>query len=131
MIKAKIVSILSHDNVHIVRFDASGDILTMMSLELSEKVKLGASVLLQVKSSHVAIGKGMDDTKMSYSNVIKSRITSLNKGELFCVLKLTTNSDTSLEALITASSCDRLGLNVDDDVTAYIKASEISIAKVF
>lgn len=130
MIKATVKQVQNCDSLHIVKFDFNGQTLTMMSLELGTEITEGKEVLLQVKPSHVAIGKGTEDMLISYSNRLESKIVSISTGELLANVKLEVASDTILESIITKDSVSRLDLQEQDKVIAYIKASELSIAKV-
>ena len=130
MIQAIVKQIQNCDSLHIVKFDFKGQTLTMMSLELGSEICEGKEVLLQMKPSHIAIGKGTKDMLISYSNRLESKIVSITTGELLASLKLEVASDTILESIITKDSVSRLELKEQDSVIAYIKASELSIAKV-
>lgn len=130
MIEAKVTKILNHENLYIVKFLAQNQTLTMVSLELSKKVKVGASVQLQVKSSHVAIGKNLQNMQVSYANALHCHVVSLKSGELLSVAKLKISEDLYLESIITNESCQRLKLKQDDEVVAFIKASELSILRI-
>jgi len=130
MIKAVVKRIENCDSLHLVKFDFKGQTLTMMSLELSSNIKVGTQVLLQAKSSHVAIGKNTQDMLISYSNRLDSKIVSITQGELLASVKLELCEDVILESIITKDSVARLELKEQEIVTAYIKASELSIAKV-
>ncbi len=129
MIEAKVIKIENCDSLHIVKFDFEGQALSMMSLELDSSVEVGTKVLLQVKPSHVAIGKNISG-ELSYSNQLESQIVSINAGKLLCSIKVQIAKDTILESIITNSSLERMELQDGDKVIALIKASEISIAKV-
>lgn len=128
IVKAIITNIQSQDNLNIVSFDFNGTPLTMMSLELKQEVQIGKTVELNIKPTTVAIAKEFSG-QISYSNQIQSRIDSIEMGELLCAITLG-SQDSSFESIITASSAKRLALKKQDSVTAFIKASEISISKV-
>lgn len=125
---ATIKEIQTVDSLNIVSFDFFGTTLTMMSLELKDEVKVGKQVILRIKPTTVAIAKGFSGD-ISYSNQIESSIKSIEIGELLCSIKLTSN-ETIFESIITSKSAKRLDLKENDNVTAFIKASEISISKV-
>ncbi len=127
-LKSSIKDIQTVDNLNIVCFDFFGTTLTMMSLELQDEIKIGKSVILKIKPTTVAIAKNFSG-EISYSNQIKSIIEDIEIGELLCSIKLKSNS-TFFESIITSKSAKRLDLKKGDEVTAFIKASEISIAKV-
>lgn len=125
---ATVSQIQNCDTLYIVKFDFAGQTLSMMSLDLSEDIKVGVSVKLVVKPSHVAIAKNFS-AEVSYSNQLVSTIQSIENGQLLSNVKLR-SFDTVLEAIITVESSQKLDLKVGDKVTALIKASELSILEV-
>ncbi|MCW8895665.1 MAG: TOBE domain-containing protein [Sulfurimonas sp.] len=125
---AHVKEIKSVENLNIVKFDFEGVTLSMMSLELPESVKVGAKVKLGTKATHIAIAKGFSG-EVSYSNQLHVKIIHVDNGELLSSIKLQAES-TSLESIITRDSSDRMNLHVDDEVTAFIKANELSIVEV-
>ncbi len=126
-LEALIKQIDTIDNLNIVTFDFYGTHLQMMSLDLSEKMKVGKRVLLSVNPTVVAIGKDFSG-RLSYSNQINATIQSIEKGELLSSIKLSLHAN-SLESIITTHSVRNMNLNVGDEVTALINASDLSIAK--
>ncbi len=127
-LKAKVTDIKENQNLHIVKFDSGGAELAMMSLELPENVRVGANVILGFKPSHLSLAKNFSGS-VSFSNRIATKIVSIDKGELLAVVKLSGECG-RMESLITMNSAKKMGLNVGDEVTAFIKASELSIAEV-
>jgi molybdopterin-binding protein len=127
-IEARIKDIQTVDSLNIVTFEFEGINLSMMSLELKDEVQVGKKVLLGTKPTAVAIAKEFSG-EISYSNQIKANIENIEIGQLLCSINLRT-STTSFESIITAKSAKRLNLKQGDEVTALIKASEISISKV-
>ena len=116
------------DSLNIVNFDFNGIALSMMSLELNANIQIGTKVKLNCKSSHIAIAKNFSG-EVSYSNRLDCEIVSLVNGELLCCLHLKI-FDTVLESIITVNSSKKMDLKVGDKVTAFIKASELSILEV-
>lgn len=127
-LKAKIIDIQGVDNLHIVKFDFFGHLLSMMSLELSDNIKIGSTVVLKTKATSIAIAKKFSG-ELSYANKLQCKITAIQNGQLLTSVKLQTN-DAILESIITKDSSIRMNLNVGDDVIALIKANEISIVEV-
>ena len=127
-LKATIKQIQTLDNLNIVNFDFCGISLSMMSLELKENVQVGRKVNLGIKPTTVAIGKNFSG-EISFSNQLKGVIKEIDLGKLLCSIKVLTNG-IIIDSIITSNSAKRLNLQVNDEVIAIIKASEISILEV-
>lgn len=125
---ATVTQIDNCESLHIVKFDYFGQALSMMSLELDDDIKIGSQVNLVIKPSHIAIGKNFSG-ELSYSNQLLCTIKSCEHGQLLSSVKLDL-FDTTLESIITLNSSQKMDLKVGDKVTAFIKASELSIGKV-
>lgn len=125
---AQVKEINSVDNLNIVKFDFNGTTLSMMSLELKESVKVGAKVKLTTKPTYIAIAKDFSG-EVSYSNQLHVKIVHVENGELLSSLTLQID-DTTLESIITKDSSQRMTLKAGDEVTAFIKANELSIMEV-
>jgi len=125
-IKATITQINTVDNLNIVTFDFHGTMLKMMSLDLMSGVEVGKKVMLAVKPTHIAIAKEFTGI-LSYSNQIKTVVQSCEEGILLTSVKLLA-ADVLLESIITSQSASIMGLKAGDEVSAIIKASEVSIA---
>ncbi len=125
---ATVSQIQSCDNLHIVKFDLNGQTLKMMSLDLNDNIVIGRKVILGCKPSSVAIGKEFSGI-VSYSNQIPVTIEDIEIGKLLCSLKVSFK-ESSLESIITKESFEKMELKKGDNVTAFIKASEISILEV-
>ena len=125
---ATVTKIDTIDNLNIVNFDFSDQTLSMMSLDLSDDIKIGTKVKLITKPSYIAIAKEFSGI-LSYSNQLKAKIKELENGKLLSSVKLQIE-EFVLESIITFESSKKMNLKVGDEVTALIKASELSILKV-
>ena len=125
---AKVKKIESESSLNIVSFDFNGTTLKMMSLELSEDICLDAKVVLSIKPFSVAVAKEFKG-ELSYSNQIKTKVSSVVEGKLLCSLKLAVE-DSYIESIITLESLKRVNIKEGDSVLALIKANEISIIEV-
>lgn len=125
---ATVKEIQNVDNLHIVKFDFNGVALSMMSLDLSADVAVGRRVLLGVKPTHIAIAKEFSGV-ISYSNQLRAKVTEIERGELLVTLSATI-FDTSFESIITMNSLNKMDIEVSDEITLFIKASELSILEV-
>ena len=125
---ATVTKIDTIDNLNIVNFDFSDQTLSMMSLDLSDDIQIGTKVKLITKPSYIAIAKEFSGI-LSYSNQLKAKIIELENGKLLSSVKLQIE-EFVLESIITFESSKKMDLKVGDEVTAFIKASELSILKV-
>jgi len=125
---AEVKQIQSVDNLNIVKFDFAGLTLSMMSLELNSNIKIGTKVKLGTKPTHIAIAKEFKG-EVSYSNQLNAKILHIENGKLLSSVKLEIKN-TILESIITKESSERMILHVNDEVTAFIKANELSILEV-
>ncbi len=125
---ARVKEIKSVENLNIVKFAFAEETLSMMSLELSDSIKLGTKVVLSTKPTHVAIAKGFSG-EVSYSNQLAAKILHVEDGELLSSIKIQIN-DTVIESIITKDSSQRMSLHVGDSVSIFIKANELSIVEV-
>jgi len=126
---ATVTKIDTIDNLNIVNFEFSDQTLSMMSLDLSDDIKIGTKVKLITKPSYIAIAKEFSGI-LSYSNQLKAKIIELENGKLLSSVKLQIE-EFVLESIITFESSKKMDLKVGDEVTAFIKASELSILKVY
>ncbi|WP_121626728.1 TOBE domain-containing protein [Poseidonibacter antarcticus] len=126
-LEAIVSKIDSLDNLTIAQFDFKGINLSMMSLELSD-IYVGKSVILKVNASHISIAKNFIGD-ISLSNKLDCIIDKLDKGVLLSSLKLDVKG-TIITSIITTNSVNRMNLEEKDKVTAFVKASDLSIQKV-
>lgn len=121
-------SVKSVDKLNIVEFVYKGEKLSMMSLELDEKVEVAKKVKVAFKSMSVGIAKEFDGF-LSYSNQLKSSIVSIEVGELLSRVELSF-FDVEIEAIITTKSLERMELKEGESVSVLIKASELYIEEI-
>ena len=100
----------------------------MMSLDIDEAIMIGTKVKLSVKPSHIAIAKDFTG-ELSYANQLPCKIKSIENGTLLSSVKLSF-FDVVLESIITLASSEKMQLKAGDAITAFIKASELSIEEV-
>ena len=127
-INASVTEIQSVENLNIVTFKANNHLLKMMSLDLSNELKVEAKVLLSFKPTTVAIAKNISG-ELSFSNQLKVKIISMEVGKLLASLKLGFG-EYNFESIITTASVKRMDLEVGESVMALIKSSDLSIGRV-
>jgi len=125
---ATVSKIENCDSLNVVKFNFHEISLSMMSLDLNAKVKIGSRVKLLVKPTHIALAKEFTG-EVSYSNQLPATIVSLENGTLLSSIELEL-FDAKLESVITLNSSKRMKLKIGDRVMAFIKASDLSIGEV-
>lgn len=126
--QAKITEIYEEERLHIVEFDSCGIPLRMMGLELPEGARVGSSVWLGCKPSHVILAQDFQG-EISLSNKIPAQIIHLEKGRLLSSVHLRTDCG-NLQSVITQKSSERMNLREGTELLAMIKASELSILEI-
>jgi molybdopterin-binding protein len=127
-ILAKIEKIKSVDSLNIVTFDFFGKKLTMMSLELSDQIQEGKKVLLGVKPTSIVLAKDFSGL-ISFSNHLEGKIVSFEIGELLATIKIEI-ANSIFESIITKNTALKMDLKIDEKISVFIKASEISIVEI-
>jgi len=127
-IRASVTSIDTFESITLVGFEAGGEVLVMMALELDSSLQVGSAVSLALKATTISLAKEKN-AMLSISNQLPVRIQSIDMGTLLCSVKLLFG-DTLMESIITKNSAVRMGLKADDEVVALIKASDLAIAEV-
>lgn len=127
-LEAIVTGIEGEQNLHIIRFDFQGITLNMIGLDLPSGLKLGSSVVLGAKPSHVAIAKNLSG-ELSYSNQLDATIRSIENGKILSSILLDVKEG-MLQSFITCKSSHRMALRVGDSVTLLIKASELFVLEV-
>lgn len=128
-ILATIKDVKTVDSLNIVTFDFFGNELKMMSLELSKNIHIGTKVLLGVKPTSIAIAKSFSG-EISFSNRLTGKIVSVDNGELLSNIKVEI-ATSIFESIITKQSSLNMDLKVEDEVSVFIKASELLIVEVY
>ncbi len=125
---ATIKKINNIDNLNIVDFDFFGNNLKMMSLDLNTNVQIGKKAKLSVKPTNISIAKNLSGD-ISLSNKLVAIIENIDNGKLLCSLSLKIY-DVLLESIITVDSSKRMNLQIGDEVSIFIKASDLSIGEI-
>jgi len=127
-LNAVVTHIEGEQNLHIISFDYEGVSLKMMGLDLPKGLHVNAHVTLGIKPSHVAIAKNLSG-ELSYSNQLPARIESIENGKLLSSILLHVKGN-EVQSFITLGSSTRMNLQMGDEVTLLIKASELFVLEV-
>lgn len=128
MIRAKIVGILTKDDVNL--FELKGlnleANLFMLVLNEASKFALDDEIDLGFKSSDVILAKDKLSNN-SLENELKCMIEAINFGEILSIVGLKCDQ-IHFEAIISNHALRALNLSKNDSVFAYIKSTSIHIS---
>ena len=127
-LNAVVTTIEGEQNLHIITFDCAGVSLKMMGLDLPNGLHVNTHVILGVKPSHVAIARNLKG-ELSYSNQLPATIMAIENGKLLSNILLNIKEN-EIQSFITLSSSVRMNLQIGDEVTLLMKASELFIVEV-
>ena len=125
---ATITKIENVGSLHVVSFDFFGEVLKMMSLDLSDEVKVEKEVELTIKPTHLVVTKAFSGN-VSVTNMLQAKVISCENGRLLSVIEVSVKEAVLESIMIVEASLD-MDLKVDDEVSIMIAESELSIAKV-
>ncbi|WP_459814231.1 TOBE domain-containing protein [Campylobacter concisus] len=128
MIRAKIVGILTKDDVSL--FELKGlnleANLFMLVLNEASKFALNDEIDLGFKSSDVILSKDKLNNS-SLENELKCVIEAINFGEILSVVSLKCG-EIYFEAIISNHALKTMNIGENDEVFAYIKSTSIHIS---
>ncbi|WP_462106978.1 TOBE domain-containing protein [Campylobacter concisus] len=128
MIRAKIVGILTKDDVNL--FELKGlnleANLFMLVLNEASKFALDDEIDLGFKSSDVILAKDKLSNS-SLENELKCVIEAINFGEILSVISLKCG-EIYFEAIISNHALKTMNVGKNDEVFAYIKSTSIHIS---
>ena len=128
MIRAKIVGILTKDDVSL--FELKGlnleANLFMLVLNEASKFALNDEIDLGFKSSDVILAKDKLNNS-SLENELKCVIEAINFGEILSVISLKCG-EIYFEAIISNHALKTMNIGENDEVFAYIKSTSIHIS---
>ena len=127
-LKVKITDIQNENSLHVVTFERANFYLTMLSLDLSEALKVGTQVQVGIKATHLTLSQTKKDD-ISMANQIQGKITSVEMGVLLACIKVEIDGIV-WESLITLPIAKKMALKVGAPVFVLFNASELSIVGV-
>jgi molybdopterin-binding protein len=122
---ATITSITTSYSLAFLELDAAGISLGMVLFDLKPEFVVGTRVHLLFKETEVALGVALNGG-ISFCNQFPARIESIRRGKILSFIELKSPAG-PLGSVITTRSADRLRLKEGMDVTAIVKASQISM----
>jgi molybdopterin-binding protein len=67
--------------------------------------------------------------EISARNVLKGKVESVTKGQVMASIKIKVEDPTTITAVITKESADKLDIKEGDDLAAIIKSTEVIVGK--
>ena len=128
IIKAKITKIESIDSLHAIECIFENTHISLVTLEISNDIKIGRDIKLSVKPTHIAVGK--TNASLSIQNQIPGTIENISQGKILSHLDLKTKSGFHLESIITTDSLMALGFKKDDAIIIYMNPTDVSVVGV-
>lgn len=125
---ATVTDMQKSDSLSVVSFEAYGQTLRMVALELDALLVVGSEVTLGVKATKIALAKNFDG-ELSVSNQISVSVESVNNGSLLGSIKLRFG-EALLESIITLEASVRMQLEAEERLRALIQASDLSVLKI-
>ena len=71
----------------------------------------------------------MLNLKLSTRNLLKGRVTAVEKGIITAKVKISIEAPAVITAVITKEAVDELNIKQGDNVMAMVKATSVSVAK--
>ena len=119
---------MNSDGIIMVDMIAAGLTMTALLIDTPHNpdwLKQGNLIYAVFKETEVSIAKDFSG-KISLRNKIPCRVSHVERGELMSIIHMTF-MNYKIQSAITTRSVDSLDLRKDDEVTAMIKANEITL----
>lgn len=125
----EISNITSSGNISLVEAKVDDVILSAMIIGNSSNtdfLKIGNKIQLLFKESEVSLAKNFEG-EISLRNRLKGPILKIKKGKVFSEITFNFKGNKMI-SLITTRSVERLGLELADVVTGFIKSNEVILS---
>ena len=67
--------------------------------------------------------------EISARNILKGKVESVEKGQVMASIKINVTDPTTITAVITKESAEKLNIKEGDDLAAIIKSKEVIVGK--
>lgn len=71
----------------------------------------------------------MNQMEISARNILKGKVESVEKGQVMASIKINVTDPTTITAVITKESAEKLNIKEGDDLAAIIKSTEVIVGK--
>ena len=83
-IKAKLIKIISKDNVNLLKFKIADEIINVLILQMNIKVDINEKAILSIKPSNLYLSKNRCD----FENVLKVKVVNIEYGEIVALVEV-------------------------------------------
>ncbi|MBL7259941.1 TOBE domain-containing protein [Actinoplanes sp. LDG1-01] len=127
----RVVSVASGEAMSAVtvRLDSGQEVTSAITTDSARELKLaeGTPVRAMVKSTEVAVATGAVEG-LSIRNRLPGVVTSVSSGAAMSTVRIETPGGETITAAITRDAAEELKLEPGAEVTALVKATEVSLA---
>jgi molybdate transport system regulatory protein len=127
-IEVTIKQVMNSGGIVMVDMEAAGLTMTALLIDTPYNpawLKQGNLIYAVFKETEVSIAKDFSG-KISLRNKLPCRVIKIVRGELLSIIHMNFR-DNEIQSAITTRSVEMLDLKIDDEVTAMIKANEITL----
>ena len=127
-LEVSIKQVMNSGGIIMVDMTIAGLTMTALLIDAPynpEWLKQGNLIFAVFKETEVSIAKDFSG-KISLRNKIPCRVSYIERGDLMSIIHMTF-MEYQIQSAITTRSVDMLDLKKDDEVTAMIKANEITL----
>ena len=127
-LEVTIKQVMNSGGIVMVDMETAGLTMTALLIDAPHNpswLKQGNLIFAVFKETEVSIAKDFSG-KISLRNKIPCRVVNIVRGELMSIIHMAF-MDNQIQSAITTRSVDMLELKKDDEVTAMIKANEITL----
>lgn len=126
-LEGRLESIQAVDFLHRLCFSVGRQKLTVLTLEIDKNIETGAVYTLQIKSTNIAIAKGLGG-HLSICNQLKAKVVSVTNGKLLSSVLLDIEGFL-LESVVSLAAARAMGLQGNESVLALMKECEVTICQ--
>lgn len=126
----EITSITSSGNISLVEAKVDDVVLSAMIIGNTTNthfLKIGNKVQLLFKESEVSIAKNFEG-EISLRNRLIGQVLKIKNGIVFSEISFDFKGN-RMVSLITTRSVERLGLEVGDEITGFVKSNEVILSE--
>jgi molybdate transport system regulatory protein len=114
-------------NIQLKGSDKISSVITDNSVKRLE-LESDKEVMVIVKASCVLLGSKTDPQKISARNILTGTISNITPGVVNDEVTIDLPGGSTITSIITSASVKRLGLAVDNEISAIIKATDVMLA---